>query len=77
VDNRRIGVEIGHSDGVTYKRKTAVCAAEDLGLVEVDKDAWVAEGTAAAVAGDDVCVDPADGLFVDELDGCEGAGLDE
>jgi len=36
----------------------------------------VAEGTAAAVAGDDVRVDPADGLFVDELDGCEGTGLE-
>ena len=61
-----------------YKRqkwKTAVCAAEDLRLVEVDEDAWVAEGTAAAVAGDDVRIDPTDGLFVDELDGCEGAGL--
>jgi len=60
----------------TYKRKTTVCAAEDLRLVEVDEDAWVAKRTAAAVAGDDVRVDPADGLFVDELDGCEGAGLD-
>jgi len=62
--------------GITYERKTAVCAAEDLGLVEVDEDAWVSKGAAASVAGDDVCVDPADGLFVDELDGCEGTGLE-
>lgn len=61
--------------GVTYEWKTAVCAAEDLGLVEVDEDTWMAERTASAVAGDDVGVDPADRLFVDELDGCERAGL--
>jgi len=47
-----------------------------LRLVEVDEDAGVAERSAAAVAGDDVRVDPADGLFMDKLDGCEGAGLD-
>ena len=50
---------------VTYKWKTAVCAAKDLRLVEVDEDAWVAEGTTAAIASYDVRVDPADGLFVD------------
>ena len=62
--------------GITYEWKATVCAAEDLRLVEVDEDTWVAERTTAAVAGDDVCVDPADGLFVDELDGGEGTGLE-
>jgi len=42
----------------------------DLRLVDVDEDAWVAEGTAAAVTGDDAGVNPADGLFVDEFDCC-------
>jgi hypothetical protein len=46
-----------------------------LRLVDVDEDARVAEGTAAAVALDGFFLDPADGLFVDELDGCQWARL--
>lgn len=59
----------------TYKRQTAVAAGSNLGLVGVDEDLGVAEGTAAAVAADDALLRPADGLLVDELDGSHGLGL--
>ena len=44
-------------------------------FVDVDEDARVAEGTAAAVALDGALLDPVDGLLVDELDGCHRARL--
>lgn len=59
----------------THVGKTAVGATAYLGLVDVDENARVAEGTAAAVALDRLLLDPADGLFVDELDGCQWARL--
>jgi hypothetical protein len=59
----------------TYVGKTTVGATAYLRLVDVDEDARVAEGTAAAVALDGFLLDPADGLFVDELDGCQWARL--
>lgn len=59
----------------TYVWDTAVRATANLGLVDVDKDARVAEGTTAAVARGHFFLDPADGLFVDELDGGIWAGL--
>ena len=59
----------------TYKGKTAVRAPADLRLIGVDEDARVAEGTAAAVAGHDAVVRPADGLLVDQVDGSIWARL--
>jgi hypothetical protein len=59
----------------TYERQTAVCAPADLGLICVDEDLGVAEGTAAAIAGNDAVVSPADGLLVDEVDSGIWAGL--
>lgn len=53
----------------TYKRQTAVCAPADLGLICVDEDPGVSEGTTASVTGYSAVVCPADGLLVDELDG--------
>lgn len=37
----------------TYEGKSAVPAGHNLGLVGVDEDLGVAEGTAAAIAADD------------------------
>ncbi len=54
----------------TYKRKSAVSAGTNLWLIDVDIDAWVAQWSTTAVAGDHAVVGPADGLLVDELDGC-------
>lgn len=45
-------------------------------LVEVDKDARVAECAPAAVARGDAALDEADGLVLDELDGGEWPGLE-
>jgi hypothetical protein len=59
----------------TYVGKTTVGATAYLRLIDVDEDARVTEGTAAAVALDGFLLDPADGLFVDELDGCQWARL--
>jgi hypothetical protein len=57
------------------ERKTAVCAPADLRLIHVDEDSWVAERTAASVAGYGAVVCPAYGLLVNELDGCVWTGL--
>jgi hypothetical protein len=65
----------GRLKKATYVGKTTVGATAYLRLVDVDEDARVAEGTAAAVALDGFLLDPADGLFVDELDGCQWARL--
>ena len=74
-ENIRLG-EMGRRGGVwTHVRKTTVGATAYLGLVDVDEDTRVAEGTAAAVALDRLLLDPANGLFVDELDGCQWARL--
>jgi hypothetical protein len=59
----------------TYVGKTTVGAAAYLRFIDVDKDARVTEGTAAAVALDGFFLDPTDGLFVDELDGCQRTRL--
>ena len=60
----------------TYERKTAVAAGGDLGLVGVEVDLGMAQGTTAAVASDDMLLRPADRLSVDELNGSVGLGLD-
>jgi hypothetical protein len=65
----------GERESKTYVGKTTVGAAAYLRFVDVDEDARVTEGTAAAVALDGFFLDPADGLFVDELDGCQWARL--
>lgn len=54
--------------GMTYKRKTTVCAPADLGLIGVDEDPGVTERAASTVAGNDALVRPANGLLVDEVD---------
>jgi hypothetical protein len=59
----------------TYVGKTTVGAAAYLRFVDIDKDARVTEGTTAAVALDGLLLNPTDGLFVDELDGCQRARL--
>lgn len=59
----------------TYEGKTAVAAGSNLGLVGVDEDLGVAQGTATAVTADDALFRPADGLSVDELNGSQGLGL--
>jgi hypothetical protein len=59
----------------TYKWKPAVRAPTDLWLIDVDKDPWVSEGSAASVAGYGAVVYPANGLLVDEFDGGVWAGL--
>lgn len=59
----------------THKRQAAVVADRDLGLVRVDEDARMASRPAAAVAGHDAVVRPADRLLVDELYGGVGLGL--
>lgn len=59
----------------TYEGKTAVAAGSNLGLVGVDEDLGVAQGTATTVTADDTLFRPADGLSVDELNGSQGLGL--
>jgi len=66
---------LAREQGRHYKRKTAVGADVDLGLVKVDENARVAEGTATTIARHHLVMTPADGLLVDELDGGVGAGL--
>lgn len=58
-----------------YKRKSAVAACSDFGLVGVDKDSRMAERTAAAVAGDDSLLCPSHGLFVNQLNSGVWLGL--
>jgi hypothetical protein len=58
-----------------YKRKSAVAACSDFGLVGVDKDSRMAKRTAAAVAGDDSLLCPSHGLFVNQLNGSVWLGL--
>lgn len=60
----------------TYEGKTAVPAGCNLRLVGVDEDLGVAEGTATAVAADDLGLCPPHGLLVNELDGGHGLRLD-
>lgn len=59
----------------TYKRKSAVPARSDFGLVGVDKDSGMAERTATTVAGDDSLLGPPHGLFVNQLNGGVWLGL--
>ena len=66
---------IKHTSRVTYKGKTAVATGGNLRLIGVDKDLGMAQGTTAAVTADDAAFRPANGLFVDELDGSKGLGL--
>lgn len=40
------------SSRVTHEWKTAVCASADLGLVYVDEDSRMSEGSSSTVAGD-------------------------
>lgn len=58
-----------------YKRKSAVSAGSDFGLVSVDKDSGMAERTTAAVARDDSLLCPSHGLFVNQLNGGVWLGL--
>ena len=51
------------------KGQAAVGAPIDLGLVDVDEDARMAQGSAAAVATDDPLRGPPHRLFVDKADG--------
>jgi hypothetical protein len=60
---------------MTNERKSTVAAGNNLGLVGVDKDPGVAQGTAATVAADDLVLHPADGLLVNELDSGHRRGL--
>jgi hypothetical protein len=57
------------------KWQAAVAARRDLGLVGVDEDPGVSGRAAAAVAGNDALVRPADGLLVNHLHGGLGLGL--
>ena len=59
----------------TYKWEATIGAPADLGLINVDEDAGVAERATAAVARDFALRGPADGLLVDEGDGGLGLGL--
>lgn len=61
----------------TYERDTAVSAGRDVGLVGVDEDFGVAEGTTATVTANDSGLCPADRLLVNELNGGHWAGLDD
>ena len=61
--------------GGSYEWHATVCAPVDLWLVEVDEDSWVAEWASSAVARDNALVSPANGLLVDEIDGCEWSWL--
>jgi hypothetical protein len=60
---------------VTYKGNTAVAAGRNLGLVGVDEDLGVAEGTTTAVTADDALLCPANGLLVNELNRGHRLGL--
>lgn len=63
--------------GGAYEGDTAVSTGCDLGLVSVDEDLGVAEGTTATVTADDSGLCPADRLLVNELNGGHWAGLDD
>lgn len=49
----------------TRKGQAAVGAPVDLGFVDVDEDARMAQGSAPAVAADDPLRGPPHGLFMD------------
>lgn len=59
----------------TYKRESAVSAGADLWLIEIDEDPGMSQWSTATVAHDSSLVDPANGLLVDELNGCFGRRL--
>lgn len=59
----------------TYEGNSAVPAGRNFGLVSVDENLGVAEGTAAAITADDLGLCPPHGLLVNELDGSHGARL--
>lgn len=54
----------------TYKRKAAVSAGTDFWLVEVDEDPGMSQWSTTTITLDSPLVDPANGLLVDELNGC-------
>jgi hypothetical protein len=60
---------------MTNERKSTVAAGNNLGLVSVDEDPGVAQGTAATVAADNPVLHPANGLFVNEFDSSHRRGL--
>lgn len=60
---------------LTYKRRAAVVASGNLGLVGVDKDLGVAVGAAAAIADNDTIMSPLNGLLVNHLHCGEGLRL--
>lgn len=60
---------------MTYEGKTAVVAGSNLGLVGVDEDPGVTEGTAAAVTLNNPLLRPAHRLLMDELNGGIRLGL--
>jgi hypothetical protein len=53
----------------TYEWKTAICACVNLRLVQVDKYPGMSKRSASSVACDHAFLSPANGLFVDELNG--------
>lgn len=53
----------------TYKRKPAVVACSDFGLVGVDEDLGMAQWPATAIAGDNPVLCPAHRLLVDKFNG--------
>ena len=59
----------------TYERNSAVPAGSNLGLVGVDKDSGVTQGTTASITADDPLMCPANGLFVNEFNSGQRRGL--
>lgn len=57
------------------KGQAAIGAPVDLGFINVDEDARMAQGTAPAVAADDPLRRPPHGLFMDQTDRGLGLGL--
>lgn len=64
-----------HSVVCTYKRQSTVSTPANLRLIDIDKDAWMAQRPSAAVTGDLAFFRPAHGLLVDEVDCCERSWL--
>ena len=65
----RFGIQCGSGDE-TYEWQAAVCAPADLWLIDVDEDSGVTQWTSSTVARDLTSLDPAHGLFVNQLNGC-------
>ena len=71
-----VSVVIQANTRVSYERKTAVTAGGDLRLVHVDENLGVTQRTTTSVTASNSLLGPANGLFVDELDGGHGLGLE-